>query len=71
MSKLKFNAPVPFCFKSKTEAAAAEMAVNMRFDELHAYATERTLFVPEHKSLLFRMGVEDFIKSLGGRRHSD
>lgn len=67
----KFNAPVPFCFKSREAAIAAEAAVNSEFADLKAYATERTLFVPEHKSLLFRLGVEEFIKKLGGRRHSD
>lgn len=71
MSTTKFNAPIPFCFKNKAAAAAAESAVNEKFDGMKAYATERTLFVPEHKSVLFRLGVEDFIRSLGGRRHSD
>ena len=71
MSTSKFNAPIPYCFKTKSEAAAAETAVNEKYDGMKAYATERTLFVPEHKSMLFRLGVEDFIISLGGRRHAD
>ena len=71
MSTSKFNAPIPFCFNNKAAAIAAEAAVNEHFDGMKAYATERTLFVPEHKSMLFRLGVEDFIRKLGGRRHSD
>jgi len=67
----RFNAPIPFCFKSSKEAAAAETAVNERFDGLKAYATKRTLFVPEHKSLMIRRVIEEFVISIGGRRHSD
>ncbi len=71
MSTSKYNSPVPFCFKNKAEALAAEVAVNNEYDGMKAYATERTLFVPEHKSVILRLGIEDFIRKLGGRRHSD
>ncbi len=71
MSTSMFNAPTPFCFKNKKAASAAESALIQKFDGINAYATERTLFVFEHKSILFRSAVEDFIKSLGGRRHTD
>lgn len=66
-----FKAPIPYCFKSNSEAVAAEAAVNARFENIKAYATERMLYVPEHKSLLFRLGIEEFIRSLGGKLYSD
>lgn len=68
-----FNAHVPFCFSNSADAEKAEKRVNTNFDfgDLSAYATGRTLFVPEHKSLSFRFVVEDFVKALGGRRHCD
>ena len=64
---------VPFCFSSNREALTAELAVNKNFDfgGSSAYATERVLYVPEHKSLSFRLLVEKFVKDLGGRRHTD
>ena len=71
MSASKTKASIPYCFSSNAKAAAAEVAVNQKYDNMNAYATARTLFVPEPKSMLIRLGIEEFIRSLGGKRHTD
>ena len=72
MSK-SFNTPIPFCFKSRDAAKAAEGRINNRFDfgGLHAYATERIVYVPSLKTFSLRSLVEDYVKTLGGRPHKD
>ena len=68
-----FNAPIPFCFKSREAAKAAEERINNRFDfgGLTAYATERIVYVPTQKAFTLRSLVEDYVKTLGGRPHTD
>ncbi len=73
---------LPFCFNSEEETLAAESAVNKKFfssadgsaensaKKARAYATSRTLFVPEHPSLMMCCAILDFVKSLGGRPSS-
>ena len=76
MSTLKPNTTsytIPYCFNSPEDALAAESAVNSNFqfpNGKEAYATNRTLFVPEHPSRMMRFAIEDFVKSKGGRRSS-
>ena len=65
---------IPFCFNSKEEALTAESAVNKEFafpNNASAYATNKTLFVPEHSSRVMRLTVDAFIRAHGGYRSND
>lgn len=65
----------PYCFESPESLKAAEKAINDEFfssiSGVKAYATERTLFVPSNKSLVFMLDIEAKLRRYGGRRHTE
>ncbi len=58
---------IPFSFRSPKEADAACAALKRKYDgKIKAWATEMTLFVQAHDSLIMNYDIVAFVRSLGG-----